>query len=206
MLLDELSHTTDRQDVFRLVSLDEMGSYANEMGLDAQDVGEVVDLFQEEIIPALLSGPFRSKVFWLPPHGYASGRVSDGSWPVFYASVERETSEEEIAHNRADEASGTEFRVLHFTALRCTVAGTFVDLRPNLEVWPDLIAEDVSFCQELGREASGTNVDAFYAPSARVDGGTNVPTFRQSAVSNGVIEGTTQFTLLPQRKPNILRL
>ena len=56
---------------------------------------------------------------------------------------------------------------------------------------------DLSFCQDLGREAIDKKIEGFFAPSARREGGTTVPVFERAALSDPEVLGLAAFSIDP---------
>lgn len=110
-------------------------------------------------------------------------RYSDGSFPVFYSSLEWKTAEAEIRH-WAPSRSGSpdDRRTFYYQRLECTFMGQEKDLRSKVAEWPDLVhPSDYTFCNRLGAEARQSGIDGLVVPSARHDGA-NVPVFRREAI------------------------
>ena len=110
-------------------------------------------------------------------------RFSDGSFRVFYSSLEIATAEAELQRwvkNHMGQPRAT--RRAYYTCFSCEFDGSAKDLRPMHQNWPDLTADDYQFCYRLGNEALETGLDALLTPSARYGGGTNVPVFKRPAI------------------------
>ena len=113
-------------------------------------------------------------------------RFSDGSFPVFYTSLDSSTAEAEVKHweQKLQGGSGertTSYRWLFF----CTFEGDEKDLRPQIGTWPHLIHKsDYTFCNQLGAEAVQLKVDGLVTWSARRPQGTNLPVFSRRALRN----------------------
>lgn len=166
------------------------------MSLDAQAVDELLDLLgtasrtQYEI--ELLDFPFQTKSQFRP----SPTRFSDGSWPVFYSALDKETSEQEIGHHFVSRAiNAAEQRTVYYSAFHCRFSGDARDLRTKISDWPDLTSGETenAFCQRLGREAIDIFLDGLLAPSARCAGGTTVPVFTRQSLSDAVIDGDVAF-------------
>ena len=127
---------------------------------------------------------------------YPASRFSDGSFPVFYSALEIDTARAEAHHwfrQFVDKPNGE--RIARYARFACDFEGTVMDLRPMQpqEGWEDLTSDaDYGFCNRLGAEAR-EDVDGFFAPSVRHAGGTNVPVFRRSALSNVRGRASEQF-------------
>ena len=115
-------------------------------------------------------------------------RFSDGSFPVFYSSLEPETVKSEISHwiPKVMGAPKTR-RTLYYVLFSCNFTGKAKDLRSKAEEekWRDLVHEnDYNFCNSLGAEAVKTGLKGLLTPSARRTGGTNVPVFCRDAINS----------------------
>lgn len=126
-----------------------------------------------------------------------ASRFSNGDWPVFYAAIGRTTAKEESIHHYGRQAAGQHAtRPVHYSVVRCRFSGEIVDLTPKLAVWPNLISNNYTFCNRLGREAHDGALGGFLAPSARDAGGTTVPAFIEGTISNPVIEAAETLTFV----------
>ena len=128
----------------------------------------------------LLDTPFR------PKRNRKPTRFSDGSFPVFYSSLDSETAEAEVRH-WAPTVMGRprQPRTTYYWLFRCTFEGDEKDLRPQIGTWPHLIHKsDYTFCNQLGAEAVQLKVDGLVTCSARRPQGTNLPVFSRRALRN----------------------
>lgn len=195
-MLEELERQQDDRRVCRMVGPSEMAAFARQKGLDDREISEVLRLTGQPGSNELLDGPFTRKTEIFPPHGFPSGRFSDGSWPVFNSAASRTTAEMEAAYHRVKAlAAKTSSGVVYCVMLECDFNGTVIDLRSEATRWPEIISDATinSTCQQLGREGH-EEVDAFLAPSVRDKGGTTVPVFRRASLSNGATNGRTKIT------------
>lgn len=159
--------------------------FLHEQGLDAQGIEEMLDILKSAGVldspESLCEAPFKPKRRLGRPT-----RFSDGTFPVFYCSLERETAQAETEHWFVEFAGRPQVeRTALYSCFACDFAGDTKDLRPQHDQWPDLThPHDYKFCNALGAEAVGENLDALLAPSARRVEGTNLPVFAKRAVSN----------------------
>lgn len=121
-------------------------------------------------------------------HGapFAVGRYSDGNWPVCYTALDESTAREEIIHHRGAELllPAPRPRTAYYCLLSLHYSGLTIDLRPQTQVWPDLLnSTDYQFCQSLAREAIDRNLSGFVAPAVRRPAGSNVPVFLRTALT-----------------------
>ncbi len=197
-MLEELPALQTTKIVYRFGNRRDYTSAARHIGLDDQATQELLQFVGSDEGPVdvneLLTAPFQEKrQFQQHPTRY-----SDGSWPVFYSALERETSEKEIVHHYVRAAIGnpSENRRVFYSAFHCQFSGEVRDLRPKQSVWRELTSPNTNnpFCQDLGREAVEAEVDAFLAPSARAPEGTTVPVFTSKSLSDAEIDGEASFT------------
>ena len=200
-MLEAVRDKRARRQVVRLANIPREDDFIAELGLDAQSREElgtlVARLRRSSSLDELCDAPFRPKRRLrrqLDP-----SRFSDGSFPLFYSSLDAATVESEIRH-WLPRRIGTpqEPRPVHYQRFSCTFEGTEKDLRPKLAEWPDLVHDsDYSFCNQLGAEAVRLGIDGLVTPSARRSGGVNLPVFKRQAISNPKIEAAAAFTYHP---------
>ena len=185
--------------IYRFSNVIDFESMLGEMGLDAEDVDEILRFLGESGRGAdgerLLDAPFAPKP-QLEARKIAATRFSDGSLRVFYSSLESETAELEVVHWYAAAVGGSR-RVAYYNRFRCQFRGSAADLRPRASDWPFLIddgSEAYARCQALAREGVELRIDGFHAPSARRAEGTNVPIFQRQALSEPEILGVAAFS------------
>lgn len=126
----------------------------------------------------LLDTPFR------PKRNRKPTRFSDGSFPVFYSSLDPETAEEEVRYWAPTfMGSPPRLRTVYRWLFRCTFEGVEKDLRPQIRTWPHLIHKsNYTFCNQLGAEAVRLKVDGLVTRSARRRRGVNLPVFSRRAL------------------------
>ena len=178
-LLDEIAGKRKRRRVFRLAIVPS-GDFAKSLGLDEQSTEELRQIIAAAGYRAglneLLDSPFRRKP--------ERSRFSDGSFPVFYSSLDTETAEAESRYQLPRYMGRPEHdRTMFFRRFSCRFEGVEKDLRPKIGEWPDLVhSSDYTFCNRLGQEAQISEIDGILAPSARRSEGTNLPVFRRRAL------------------------
>lgn len=159
-----------------------------QQGFDVEDIDEVSTLLQSagirDSLQALCDEPFRPTAR-LRTRARTT-RFSDGSFPVFYCSLEAATAEAEVGYwisRFIDPSNGP--RTVWYSRFACDFNGTVKDLRRKQADWPDLTHDsDYGFCNRLGKEAAAEGLDGLLAPSARRASGTNLPVFRRRAIGN----------------------
>ncbi len=125
-------------------------------------------------------------------------RFSDGSFPIFYSSLDSATAEAEVRHWLPTIIGQPEHpRTAHYRLFSCAFVGIEKDLRPKIQEWPLLVHDsDYTFCNELGAEANHLKIDALVTPSARHEG-INLPVFTRESISDPNEEALVTLTYLP---------
>lgn len=119
---------------------------------------------------------------------YLSSRYGDGSYSVWYGSMEPETTMAETAHHMMmDEGSidglnETITRERALYSIHCHAV--LVDLSGKRNSYPELIADDYTFTQPIGRRLQHEGQPGLLAPSARSASGINVVIFNPGVLSN----------------------
>jgi hypothetical protein len=170
----------------------------NKTNLTDQQVLRILAVRGRRLSAALNKAPFRRKR-WLNGNYGRPTRFSDGTWPTFYAGLHEETARREAGHHYAKAAAeaADEPTPVYYSRINCKFQGSHINLWPKLGAW-DLISDDYTFCQSLGKEAWATNLGAFLTPSARHrPDGSNVPAFQSETISDVVVTGTARFTFNP---------
>lgn len=186
--------------MFRLASqLQDDVDFLHEQGFDDESIKETFDLLKSRGVSdapaALCDELFRPKPQLLKA-GHRT-RFSDGSFPVFYSSLEPETAEAEMQYWFLKNVSNpTQPRTAYYSRFSWDFDGSIKDLRPMHTNWPDLThVSDYRFCNRLGAEVVASGLDGLLTPSTRRSSGTNLPVFRRSAVSNPVVRALVSMTL-----------
>lgn len=191
-MLKEIPAVDRLYDLYRFAAQPKIEQVIKEDGLGIEDSEKLFALVRQqnsEGHEALLDDPFdldrRSK-----------SRYSDGTFSVFYASLEVETAQAEVTHWLMVRlrTAGDPLPTTHYVMFQCSFRGTVKDLRRMEDAWPDLVHEDdYKFCNELGIEASSTGLDGLVVPSVRRKGGTNVPVFSRKSLHSPVSKQLVKF-------------
>lgn len=195
-LLGTLPATRKRRRVHRLQGI-RKDDFLTALGFDSQSMEELRDIRKSagyrSAPEGLLDAPFRPKLKYRE-----ASRFSDGSFPVFYSSLDLDTAHEEIGfHFRKYSGKPTGTRSAYYQQLSCTFLGLEKDLRSKSAEWPDLTHDtDYAFCNKLGAEARKTGIDGLLTPSARHEG-TNVPVFNRSSLSQAQLGHIVKISLDP---------
>ena len=171
---------------FRLANQTAVSSFLQEPGLDRESAKEMRDLLPSyalsDSLEELCDAPFRPKP-GLRKRGLAT-RFPNGSFPVFYSSLEAETAKSEVQHWFPKlVGKPVKPRTAYYLCFACEFEGSTMDLRPRQVDWSDLTDKrDCKFCNSLGGEAVRIRLDALLASSARRIGGTNLPVFARKSI------------------------
>jgi hypothetical protein len=120
------------------------------------------------------------------PPTFGKGRFGNGSHPVFYSALERETCEEEVKHRLRDAKAAVPFD-RYFQFIACDFSGVVLDLCGREGAHLELVSETEDgypFCQALALAARNSGVEAFHTPSARRAGGICTPIFARPTLAN----------------------
>ena len=196
-MLETISSQNNRRRIFRLANLPLDDDFIDELELDAEgddELREMLAAVGSSTDPSELCGaPFRPK----RRLRYRT-RFSDGSFPVFYSSLEAGTADAEARYWFPRYIGTPQIpRKAFYRRFSCTFDGMEKDLRPKVTEWPDLIHQsDYTFCNQLGAEARQLGIDGLLAPSARYNGA-NLPVFKRQAISNPVLGDVVSMTFHP---------
>lgn len=184
-MLEDIPATVHQGLIFRLVNQAQHVKVLTEMGLQVEDISEMVALLRERGVSdepvRFLDGPFELKPFY-------SGeptRFSDGSVRVFYSALDADTTEREIRYWYLKPlATGQARLTVYYRQLRCSFEGRVKDLRPRVGEWPFLVADDgYPQCNQIGAEANASGIGGLLSQSARHAPGTTLPVFARGCLS-----------------------
>ena len=196
-MLEEIPSASNTRIVYRLSSNARVTKFLAELELGEQESDEIRDVLNSTgyrlDLEELLKAPFRKK-----RRLGRKTRFSDGTFPVFYSSLEIDTSEAEVKHWMPNYCGNPKrSRTVWFDVLRCRFDGIEKDIRSKIREWPDLVHEsDYSFCNDIGIEAKCLGLDGLVTQSAR-HSGSNLPVFRRQAVSDPHLVSRVAMTYHP---------
>ena len=197
-MLEEVHDQQGRRQVVRLANIPVEDDFVAELGLDAQSRAELgrllAGLGRSGSLDELCDAPFRPRRRLRKP-----SRFSDGSFPVFYSSLNAATAEAEVRHWLPRYiGKPNKPRTAYYQRFTCTVEGIEKDARPRLAHWPNLVHDsDYGFCNQLGAQAVHLDIDGLVTPSARHSGGANLPVFKRQAISNPKLDDAVAVTYHP---------
>jgi hypothetical protein len=129
--------------------------------------------------------PFKTEYFM-------ASRYGDGTYPVWYGSLDLHTTIYETAWHMRNELlsiEGLDEVVMRERAVyHIDCRAVLIDLAEKTPEHPGLIDCDYSFAQQVGRRVQGEGHPGLLAPSARKPDGTNVVIFRQDVLDNPRIQ------------------
>jgi hypothetical protein len=133
---------------------------------------------------------FRSFIKSSEMGNFPIGRFGDGmDYGVLYCALDLQTSEDEAIHHAVLEFLSIKHRmkeevfIIDRKMVKFGFKGSFLNLRNEIKIKKQIISEDYSFCQELGKRFY-KEVDALQTPSARNADGTCFPLFNPECVRN----------------------
>ena len=115
---------------------------------------------------------------------YRPTRFSNGSFPVFYSSLEPETAEAEVKYLFLRRDKKERVKTLYYTKFSVDFDGTIQNLVSKKTEWPKPIHDsDYAFCNQLAKSAKKLGLAGLIVPSARSDG-INLPVFSRKSLNN----------------------
>ena len=197
-MLENIPSQSNIRRVFRLANMPTHEDFIDELELDPAGADELRELLAEGVysidLEELLDSPFRRRVRF--PR---QTRFSDGSFPVFYSSLDNPTAEAETKYwLRRYIGQPRNPRTAYYQRFGCTFDGLEKDLRSKIEDWPHLIQDQgYTFCNKLGAEAKESGLDGLVTLSARRRDGVNQPIFSRQAISNAKLDTFVAMTYNP---------
>lgn len=202
-MLEEIPSQRNQRRIYRLahISLDEdkeHEAFLEELDLDELGKDELLTFLGDKAdnwnIEELLDAPFRPKIKFK-----RRTRFSDGSFPVFYSSLDADTAQAEVKHWLPKYiGQPKQPRKVYYRQFSCEFEGKEMDIRSKVTDWPDLIHDDdYTFCNKIGAEAEELKLDGIVTVSARHIGGDNLPVFFRSAIRNPELEVFLTMTFDP---------
>jgi len=127
-------------------------------------------------------------------HPFPSGRFSDGSRPVFYSALSRETCEAEVVNYKAAEvksvvASGISTGI-KYMLFSISCRGRITSLIPwvrSVAALTGKTSASYPACRQIADDAIAMGAQALETPSARREGGTCVPVFEEQTLGTPAV-------------------
>ena len=193
-MLESVPSRRRRRTVYRLACDDRLQEVISELGLPQSVGADFRNLLDEwgydPKSAEWLDIPFR------PKKRRRASRFSDGSFPVFYSSLDSETAQAEVRHwGPSVLGKPSQPRTAYYRLFHCMFHGVAKDLRPCREAWADLVHKtDYAFCNRIGAEAIQLGLDGLVTWSARRPEGANLPVFSRASLRDSVAEGLMALT------------
>ena len=187
-MLQDLPGRDLRTDVVRLASRPDVDQFFEDQKLYGPHVQETMAFLHSRGIATspedLVDQVFRRKSR-LARMKFQT-RFSDGSFPVLYGAMDARTATAEVQHWFSKLVGApAHARTAHYMRFTYRFSGRVKDLRPKHAEWPALTDDEgYGFCNKLGAEALAAGLDGLLAPSARNQGGTNLPAFARAVVGD----------------------
>lgn len=144
-----------------------------------------------------LNGPFAPKPNYTP----RKSRYTDGTLPVFYSALERNTTRAEMLHHNRLRLLGVTSvpgMSVFMREVECKFDGQVKDLRPEVQNISHLVSEEADgaydTCNAIAAEARAEGLYGLLAPSARQPDGSCLPVFTRVALSDPVLGAWVTFT------------
>lgn len=140
------------------------------------------------------------------PDHFMSSRYSDGSFPIWYGSLDRETTIYEtvytmIKSERQRENFQQQERIYRErTIYNVFCNGILIDLTEKLMHYPELISEDYTFTQHIGKTLNQQGYPGLLVKSARFATGINVNVFKSEILLEAQLQSHLTYCLYPSLK------
>ena len=174
--------------VYRLAFAGKLGDFLQAQGLGPKSDQQVKEFLHSygarDTLSEVCDAPFGPTL--KPRRTPRESRFSNGSFPVFYSSLESRTTDAEVKYRIPSFVGNPACpRTMYYRRIRCKFDGRVKDLRDKQRDWPELTHKsDYRFCNKLGAEAIKFRINAFLTPSARRKNGTNAPIFTRESISD----------------------
>ena len=180
-----------KAEVFRLASISNKSvkTLLLEMGFTQKSLGEIENLVKNVGKGILISAEDVVESSFTPSERTPPFRVTrfgDGTIGIFYSALEEETCKRECEFHLLNDDIETSNHPRFYSMIKCYYQGSTLDLRGCESKNPELVSDTEDgylFCQDLGKHAIQNRIEGFLTPSARLEGGTCVPVFWRTAVT-----------------------
>ena len=141
--------------------------------------------------------PFKTEPFM-------SSRYSNGSYPIWYGSLEIETTVYETVHHslkflKATEGAMNESEIIRKRSIfdvQCSAI--LINLSGLENKYPDIISDDYSVTQTIGSTVRASGMAGIMSPSARHKKGTNLNIFIPDVLDKPDRLGVLTYRILPK--------
>jgi hypothetical protein len=172
---------------------------------NAIDAGTIADKAMARVADsqfhytAAIGYPFETDYFM-------KSRYSDGTFPIWYGSLEPITAMKETAYHmfRAemaiDQIEQVDVIVRKRIVYKVYCAGILIDLSKKFFTFPKLVENDYQYTQNIGKKLREQGFPGLLAPSARYRQGVNVSVFQQEILNNPRVDHELIYQLFPAKK------
>jgi hypothetical protein len=149
-----------------------------------------IDISLKANIPTgtIQRGFFYSAPLQYPFTQITASRYSDGSFGVLYGSLDMETTVYETVHHMIRYTLGIEGIAGDLTRERAVYLvhcnAILLDLTDRGTDYPELLSDDYTFTQQIGKRVSSEGHPGLLVPSARTQHGVNTVIFNPDILSN----------------------
>ena len=180
-----------KAEVFRLASISDknLKTLLLEMGITqinlreienlVKNVGKGITISAEDVVDNSFKPSERTPPFQVT-------RFGDGTIGIFYSALEEDTCKRECEFHLSNDDFETNNHPRFYSMIKCCFQGSTLDLRGCEAKHPELVSDTKNgypFCQKLGEYAVQNYIEGIFTPSARSKGGTCVPVFFRTAVT-----------------------
>ena len=180
-----------KTEVFRLASISDknLKTLLLEMGITqinlreienvVKNVGKGIPISAEDFVEYSFNPSERTPPFQVT-------RFGDGTIGIYYSALEEDTCKRECEFHLTNDDFETSNHPRFYSMIKCCFQGSTLDLRGRESKYPELVSDTEDgypFCQDLGKHAVQNGIKGFFTPSARLEGGTCVPVFFRTAVT-----------------------
>lgn len=135
---------------------------------------------------------------------FMASRFSDGSFPVWYGSLDSLTSIYETTNHmiksemsiKQDEEVIVRERTIYDVFCR----GVLIDLTRKKKYYPELVSENYQTTQQIGKQLSQQGYPGLLSPSARYHSGINVNIFKQEILNDPRANCELHYHLFPKER------
>lgn len=193
-MLEQLPRTSEELVVIRCAVQFRFSKQMESLDLGAVDSDEFRALFHRnssliDPLDVQCDLPFRSK---------RTSRYSNGTFGVFYASLDEQTAIAEITHWFRKWLHGERgMRDGYYIRFSVQFSGELIDISAMRNRWPSLTSDGHDeLCKSIANAARGMGIDAMIVPSARSkdSNGKNLVVFSRNSLGRPVDSGFLKLT------------
>lgn len=208
--MDELLSTTKdfSADVKRnIIDMSEAGHVFDDL-MDTPQHSNVADTLIQETRGNMNFSGNLSSFYYTTAIGYPfetipcmATRYSDGSFPVWYGSLDLQTTIYETVYHMyrsifAIRNSVTENKIIRKRSVfKVKCNALLIDITQKHSTFPKLHSNDYVFCQSLGQRMSRAGYPGILSISARFDNGINVNIFKPDVLLNSRLDQNLTYTM-----------